>query len=95
MLELENPRGVPCEWSLKRPVDAAKCADWEHFSLEPSEGVLAPGERLKAKVCGARCTALAGRCSTSLLLEPQRCLSKETFARRESAHSPRCRPSRS
>ncbi len=41
---------VPCEWSVKCPVEASKCRDWAFFSLEPSEGVLEPGEKLNARV---------------------------------------------
>ena len=49
-LQLENTRGVPCEWSTRRPVDAAKSADWDYFVCEPPEGTLAPGEKAKVKV---------------------------------------------
>jgi hypothetical protein len=56
-LQLHNLRGVPCEWAFRKPLDALRCADWEHFSCEPSEGVLAPAEKLKVKVGCWQCTA--------------------------------------
>ncbi len=49
-MQLHNTRGVPCEWSFRKPLDASRCADWEHFSCEPAEGVLAPAEKMKVKV---------------------------------------------
>ena len=42
-VQLHNPKGVPCEWHLKRPMDSAK--DWEFFTCEPGRGTLQPGER--------------------------------------------------
>jgi hydrocephalus-inducing protein len=41
---------VPCEWSVKKPVEASKCKDWTFFTMEPFEGVLEPNEKLNVKV---------------------------------------------
>ena len=49
-LQLHNHRQVPCEWGLKRPLEASKAKDWAFFSVEPSEGVLEPDQKVNVKV---------------------------------------------
>ena len=41
-LEFYNPKEVPCEWSLSKPRNVGP--DWYNFTLEPTSGLLAPGE---------------------------------------------------
>lgn len=49
-LQLHNPKAVPAEWGVSQPLEASKTKDWNFFRLEPSEGVLPPGERLNVRV---------------------------------------------
>lgn len=49
-LQLHNYKQVPCEWAIKRPVEASKAKDWGFFRVEPSEGLLEPDQKLNVKV---------------------------------------------
>ena len=50
-VQLRNPRQVPAEWSIKRPVvDSPKLHDWGFFVAEPAEGTLEPGGAANVRV---------------------------------------------
>ena len=49
-LQLHNYKQVPCEWSLKRPLEASKSKDWAFFVVEPPEGVLEPDQKVNVRV---------------------------------------------
>ena len=49
-MQLHNYKQVPCEWTVKRPVEASKAKDWAYFSVEPPEGVLEPDQKVNVKV---------------------------------------------
>lgn len=49
-LQLHNQKQVPCEWSVKMPIEASKAKDWAYFVLEPPEGVLEPDQKLNVRV---------------------------------------------
>ena len=49
-LQLHNNKQVPCEWSVKRPIEASKAKDWAFFVVEPPEGVLEPDQKINVKV---------------------------------------------
>lgn len=52
MVQVFNPKEVPSEWSIKKPVEATKTKDWTFFQCEPQEGCLDPGESAVCKVLG-------------------------------------------
>ena len=45
-----HPLQVPCEWSVKRPIESSKAKDWAFFSVEPPEGTLEPDQRINVRV---------------------------------------------
>ncbi|KAK9824158.1 hypothetical protein WJX72_008157 [[Myrmecia] bisecta] len=50
MVQLHNPREVAAEWVIKKPMEAGAAKDWPFFQCAPSEGVLAPGQRIFIKI---------------------------------------------
>lgn len=55
MVQVSNPKEVPCEWGVKKPVEATKTKDWTFFHCEPQEGYLDPGDSCVFKVLDAMC----------------------------------------
>ena len=47
-LILHNPKEIPAEWKVSRPLESAK--DWGFFTCEPSEGTLASGKSITVQV---------------------------------------------
>ncbi|GMH35419.1 hypothetical protein BSKO_03287 [Bryopsis sp. KO-2023] len=45
-----NPKDVPCEWCIKKPVESTKAKDWQFFQFDPHEGYLEPGESTLVKI---------------------------------------------
>ena len=46
-LSVYNPKEIPAEWAVKRPLEQAK--DWNFFVCEPAQGTLAPGARVQVQ----------------------------------------------
>lgn len=62
-VQLHNHNQVPCEWAVKRPAEELKCRDWGFFSVEPSEGLLEPDQKLNVAVSFAAPPSMLALCS--------------------------------
>ncbi|KAF5830389.1 hypothetical protein DUNSADRAFT_14652 [Dunaliella salina] len=52
-LQLHNYRQVPCEWSIRKPIESSrvrKIVKLHHSQCEPSEGTINPGRRLNVRI---------------------------------------------
>ncbi|CAD7699035.1 unnamed protein product [Ostreobium quekettii] len=49
-VQLTNPKHVPCEWCIKRPMEGNKAKDWDFFRCSPNEGTLEFSESINVKV---------------------------------------------
>lgn len=50
MVLMHNIREVPAEWQVKAPTDAGSASDWSHFTCEPEQGLVPPGQKQLLKV---------------------------------------------
>lgn len=69
-LQLHNQKQVPCEWGVKRPIEASKAKDWAFFTVDPPEGVLEPDQKINVRVIF---TPVLGRETPYLQVRGQRC----------------------